>query len=97
MFSCLSVINPPKSEVRCGSSAWRALIANVRLLILSAFDRLFLKYEDNIRNYREQRNDPSWSFCKYFLYQVIIHFYLQFDSFFFNEYLIFIGRISFCS
>jgi len=71
IFSCLSVINPPKSEVRCGSSAWRALITNVRLLILSAFDRLFLKYEDNIRNYREQRNDPSWSFCKYFLYQVI--------------------------
>lgn len=71
LISCLSVINPPKSEVRCGNSAWRALIANVRLLILSAFDRLFLKYEDNIRNYREQRNDPSWSFCKYFLYQVI--------------------------
>ncbi|VVC37154.1 Hypothetical protein CINCED_3A025042 [Cinara cedri] len=74
---CLSVINPPKSEVRCGSSAWRALIANVRLLILSAFDRLFLKYEDNIRNYREQRNDPSWSFCKYFLYQEELAFALQ--------------------
>ncbi|XP_026809852.1 trafficking protein particle complex subunit 10 isoform X1 [Rhopalosiphum maidis] len=74
---CLSVINPPKSEVRCGSSAWRALITNVRLLILSAFDRLFLKYEDNIRNYREQRNDPSWSFCKYFLYQEELAFALE--------------------
>ncbi|XP_050441422.1 trafficking protein particle complex subunit 10 [Adelges cooleyi] len=74
---CLSVINPPKSELRCGSSAWRALITNVRLLTLSAFDRLFLKYEDNIRNYREQRNDSSWSFCKYFLYQEELAFALE--------------------
>lgn len=27
------------------------------------------RFEDNMRNQRERRNDPKWNFCDYFLLQ----------------------------
>lgn len=70
---CLSIINPIKSESRSAES-WRGLIARIRHLMLTAYDRTLLKFEEIIREHREKRNQPGWNFCHYFLLQVI---YLQ--------------------
>lgn len=58
-----------KSEFRTGSS-WRALVVNMRLLILAAYDKGLLKFGEYVRMQRESRNQPGWSFCNYFLLQV---------------------------
>ncbi|XP_065222101.1 trafficking protein particle complex subunit 10 isoform X2 [Planococcus citri] len=73
---CLAVINPLKSEFRTGSS-WRALVVNIRLLILTSYDRALLKLEEYIRTQRECRNQPEWNFCNYFLLQEELAFVLE--------------------
>lgn len=72
-FRCLSVINPLKSESRSAGS-WRGLMVNMRLLLLTAYDRTLVRFEEFIRDQREKRNQPGWSFCKYFLLQVFMSF-----------------------
>ncbi|XP_014254615.1 trafficking protein particle complex subunit 10 [Cimex lectularius] len=73
---CLSVINPLKSESRSAGS-WRGLIVNMRLLLLTAYDRALLKFEEIIRDQREKRNQVGWSFTKYFLLQEELAFVLE--------------------
>ncbi|XP_075227904.1 SIDL trafficking protein particle complex subunit 10 [Lycorma delicatula] len=73
---CLSVINPLKSESRSAGS-WRGLMVNMRLLLLTAYDRTLLRFEEFIRDQREKRNQPGWSFCKYFLLQEELAFVLE--------------------
>lgn len=63
------MINPLKSESRSAGS-WRGLLVNIRLLLLTAYDRTLLRFEETIRDQREKRNHPGWSFCTYFLLQV---------------------------
>lgn len=69
VFRCLSVINPLRSESRSAGS-WRGLLVNFRLLLLFAYDRALQRFEEIIREKREKRNQPGWSFCNYFLLQV---------------------------
>lgn len=73
---CLSVINPLRSESRFAGS-WRGLVVNTRLLLLAAFDRILLKFEETVREQRERRNQPGWSFTKYFLLQEELAFVLE--------------------
>ncbi|XP_039289601.1 trafficking protein particle complex subunit 10 [Nilaparvata lugens] len=73
---CLSVINPLKSESRSAGS-WRGLMVNMRLLLLAAYDKTLLRFEEVIREQREKRNQPGWSFCKYFLLQEELAFVLE--------------------
>jgi hypothetical protein len=75
------VINPLRSESRSGGS-WRGLIVNFRLLLLTAYDRTLLRFEEIIREQRERRNQPGWSFTKYFLLQVCIPFFFIDQIFF---------------
>lgn len=82
-FRCLAVINPLRSESRSVGS-WRGLVVNLRLLLLTAFDRSLIKFEEIIREQREKRNQAGWSFTKYFLLQVTIRsfyiFYFVFST-----------------
>uniref|UniRef100_A0A1B6CSP2 Uncharacterized protein n=2 Tax=Clastoptera arizonana TaxID=38151 RepID=A0A1B6CSP2_9HEMI len=73
---CLSVINPLKSESRSAGS-WRGLLVNMRLLLLTAYDRTLLRFEETIRDHREKRNHQGWSFCSYFLLQEQLAFVLE--------------------
>lgn len=73
---CLSVINPLRSESRSAGS-WRGLVVNTRLLLLTAYDRTLLKFEELIREQRERRNQAGWSFTKYFLLQEELAFVLE--------------------
>ena len=41
----------------------------MRLLLLQAYNRSLIKFEENMRGQREKRNDPKWNFCDYFLLQ----------------------------
>ncbi|KAL1131835.1 hypothetical protein AAG570_011446 [Ranatra chinensis] len=73
---CLSVINPLRSESRSAGS-WRGLMVNFRLLLLTAYDRTLLRFEEFVREQRERRNQPGWSFTKYFLLQEELAFVLE--------------------
>ncbi|XP_014219385.1 trafficking protein particle complex subunit 10 isoform X2 [Copidosoma floridanum] len=73
---CLSIINPIKSESRSAES-WRGLITRIRHLMLTAYDRTLLKFEEIIREHREKRNQPGWNFCHYFLLQEELAFVLE--------------------
>ncbi|XP_001606511.2 trafficking protein particle complex subunit 10 isoform X1 [Nasonia vitripennis] len=73
---CLSIINPIKSESRSAES-WRGLITRIRHLMLTAYDRTLLKFEEIIRDHREKRNQAGWNFCHYFLLQEELAFVLE--------------------
>ncbi|KAJ8679613.1 hypothetical protein QAD02_015400 [Eretmocerus hayati] len=73
---CLSIINPIRSESRSGES-WRGMIARIRHLMLTAYDRTLLKFEELIREHREKRNQNGWNFCHYFLLQEELAFVLE--------------------
>lgn len=80
LYRCLSIINPIKSESRSAES-WRGLIGRIRHLMLTAYDRTLLKFEEIIREHREKRNQAGWNFCHYFLLQVwYCNFYKLFWS-----------------
>lgn len=66
------MINPIRSESRSAES-WRGLLARIRHLLLAAYNRTLIKFEEVIRDQRERRNEPGWNFCQYFLLQVISH------------------------
>lgn len=66
---CISVINPAKAENKTAES-WRGLVARVRHLLLVAYARAITRLEDYVRQQRERRNEPGWSFMKYFFLQV---------------------------
>ncbi|XP_021932391.1 trafficking protein particle complex subunit 10 isoform X2 [Zootermopsis nevadensis] len=73
---CLSVINPIRSESRSAES-WRGLLARIRHLLLFAYNRTLIKFEEVIRDQRERRNEPGWNFCQYFLLQEELAFVLE--------------------
>ncbi|OWR45095.1 Trafficking protein particle complex subunit 10 [Danaus plexippus plexippus] len=72
----ISVINPIKSEARSADS-WRTLVAKVRHLVLVAYNKALIKFEEHMREQRESRNDPEWDFCKYFILQEQLAFVLE--------------------
>ncbi|XP_049885562.1 trafficking protein particle complex subunit 10 [Pectinophora gossypiella] len=72
----ISVINPIKSEARSAES-WRSLVAKMRHLILVAYNKALIKFEEYTREQREKRNDPEWDFCKYFILQEQLAFVLE--------------------
>ncbi|XP_048512341.1 trafficking protein particle complex subunit 10 isoform X2 [Athalia rosae] len=73
---CLSIINPIKSESRSAES-WRGLIIRIRHLVLTAYDRTLLRFEEVVRKQREKRNQAGWNFCHYFLLQEELAFVLE--------------------
>lgn len=70
------MINPAKAENKTAES-WRGLVARVRHLLLVAYARAITRLEDYVRQQRERRNEPGWSFMKYFFLQVGFFFKLR--------------------
>lgn len=68
-YSCISVINPIRSESK-SAETWRGLFPRIRVLLLQAYDSTLVKFEEAMRKQRERRIEPGWSFCNYFLLQV---------------------------
>ncbi|KZC10834.1 Trafficking protein particle complex subunit 10 [Dufourea novaeangliae] len=73
---CFSVINSVKSEMRSAES-WRGLVNRMRQLMLMAYDKTLSRFEDVIREQKENRNHPTWNFCHFFLLQEELAFVLQ--------------------
>ncbi|KAL2268238.1 hypothetical protein VTJ83DRAFT_3084 [Remersonia thermophila] len=48
-------------------NAWADLMAKMKELILSSFDRRVSQYEDDIRERDAQRALPGWNFCTFFI------------------------------
>ena len=44
--------------------------------MLQAFNRHLVKYEENMRNLREKRNEPGWDFINFFMVQVHVGYVL---------------------
>ncbi|CAH1163565.1 unnamed protein product [Phaedon cochleariae] len=65
---CISVINPNKTESRSADS-WRGLVSRIRHLLLVAYGKAICRLEEHVRQQREKRNEPGWSFLKYFSLQ----------------------------
>ncbi|XP_050312441.1 trafficking protein particle complex subunit 10 [Anthonomus grandis grandis] len=65
---CISVINPGKPENKSADS-WRGLVGRMRHLLLVSYAKAVTRLEDHVRQQRERRNDPGWSFLKYFMLQ----------------------------
>ncbi|KAJ9137206.1 Trafficking protein particle complex subunit 10, partial [Coniochaeta hoffmannii] len=48
-------------------NAWADLIAKLKTLILSSFDRRVSQYEDDVKEKDAQRTLPGWNFCTFFI------------------------------
>ena len=59
------------------NESWQTLLHRLRLLALQAYNRSLGKFEENMRNQRERRNDLNWNFCDYFLLQEELAFVYQ--------------------
>ncbi|CAO1401464.1 unnamed protein product [Diamesa tonsa] len=73
---CVSILNPLKFEIKATES-FRSMIARMRHLILSGYNKNIIKYEEIIRANREKRNQEGWSFINYFLLQEELAFVLE--------------------
>lgn len=73
---CISILNPQKFENKATES-FRSMIQRIRHLMLTGYNKNIVKYEEFIRNNREKRNQPGWSFIKYFLLQEQLAFVLE--------------------
>ncbi|CAG0883335.1 unnamed protein product [Darwinula stevensoni] len=65
---CISVHDPFKGDSRA-SESWHMLLARLRHLVLSAYNKSLSRYEEEMRARRERRTEVSWDFCSYFAFQ----------------------------
>ncbi|KAG5682217.1 hypothetical protein PVAND_011583 [Polypedilum vanderplanki] len=73
---CVSILNPLKFENKATES-FRSMINRMRHLMLTAFNKNIMKFEDIIRARREERNKENWNFITYFLLQEQLAFVLE--------------------
>lgn len=73
---CVSILNPLKFENKATES-FRSMIQRIRHLILSAYNKNIIKFEEIIRARREERNNDDWNFITYFLLQEKLAFVLE--------------------
>lgn len=67
-FRCVLFSEPLRNDPM--SEAWSLVTSKIQELMLMSFSRLLSKFEDQMREQRERRNEPDWTFTKYFLIQV---------------------------
>ncbi|XP_022294052.2 trafficking protein particle complex subunit 10-like isoform X1 [Crassostrea virginica] len=65
---CVVVNDPLKQELKSNES-WQVMLQRLRTLLIQAFNRHLVKYEEGMRNLREIRNEPGWKFTNFFLVQ----------------------------
>ncbi|CRK92532.1 CLUMA_CG006080, isoform A, partial [Clunio marinus] len=73
---CVSILNPLKFENK-STESFRSMIQRIRHLILSAYNKNIIKFEEIIRSRREERNKDDWDFRNYFLLQEQLAFVLE--------------------
>jgi len=72
---CLTLTDPARIKIDSrASESWQTVLHRIRLLLLQAYNRTLIKFEENMRAQREKRNDPKWNFCDYFLLQEELSF-----------------------
>ena len=68
---CVLLSEPMRTDAR-SSESWNVVLNRFRHLLLASYSRCIDQYEEHIRAERERRTDPSWSFCEYFVLQVLM-------------------------
>jgi len=70
-FRCVLLSEPLRMDAR-SSESWNAVLTRFRHMLLASYSRCIDQYEEHIRAERERRTDPAWSFCDYFVLQVLL-------------------------
>ena len=70
-FRCVLLSEPLRMDAR-SSESWNAVLTRFRHMLLASYSRCIDQYEEHIRAERERRTDPVWSFCDYFVLQVLL-------------------------
>jgi len=70
-FRCVMLCEPLRMDAR-SSESWNIMLGRFRHLLLASYSRCIDQYEEHIRTERERRTDPSWTFCQYFMLQVLL-------------------------
>ena len=70
---CVLLCEPLRMDAR-SSESWNSVLGRFRQLLLSSYSRCIDQYEEHIRSERERRTEPTWSFCEYFVLQVLLNF-----------------------
>lgn len=73
---CCQLVDPQRSDWRSADS-WQGLLGRLRQLLLHACGRHLGRYEDLVRQQREQRTLPQWSFLRFFFLQEELAFVLE--------------------
>ncbi|KAK3098351.1 hypothetical protein FSP39_018670 [Pinctada imbricata] len=73
---CIVLSEPLKQDSKSQES-WSAFFQRLRSLLLQAFNRHMVKFEENMRTLRENRNDPQWNFTNFFLVQEELAFMFE--------------------
>lgn len=72
----ISIMNPSKFESKATES-FRTMVQRIRHLMLTGYNRNINRYEELIRQTRDNRQKEGWSFMKYFLQQEDLAFVLE--------------------
>lgn len=65
---CICLNDPNKLDSKSAESL-HTMLHRLRQLILTSYSKTLTKFEENMRERREKRNEPGWNFCHYFLLQ----------------------------
>ncbi|ELU03277.1 hypothetical protein CAPTEDRAFT_46000, partial [Capitella teleta] len=65
---CVVLNDPFKSDIKTTES-WSLVMLRMRHLLLLSYNRNLSRFEDHMRNERERRTEPGWSFFQYFMLQ----------------------------
>lgn len=65
---CILFQEPFRNDLR--TEAWTNVVSRIKNLMLNSFSRIISKFEDAMRQERERRTEPDWTFTKYFTLQV---------------------------
>lgn len=65
------MLSDPLKDSSRTQESWNAFLTKLRTLLLMSFTKNLGKFEDDMRTLREKRTEPGWSFCEYFMVQVL--------------------------
>ncbi|KAJ8379168.1 hypothetical protein AAFF_G00230800 [Aldrovandia affinis] len=71
------VLSDPLKESSRAQESWSSFLSKLRTLLLMSFTRNLGRFEDDMRSLREQRTEPGWSFCNYFMVQEELAFVFE--------------------
>ncbi|XP_022242094.1 trafficking protein particle complex subunit 10-like [Limulus polyphemus] len=73
---CISLLDPLKNDSRSRES-WQSFLHRVRILVLQAYNYHLGRYEEYVRTQRERRNEPGWTFNRFFFLQEELAFVFE--------------------